>query len=98
MKTGSYVSRKRAKPDHNPQAGECSEVRKTTARVALIVFSRTDGGRSKRNCRISGDNQQSESTQIQTEVGKATVELEDSESWLVKTTQSIRVPRVSNRR
>ena len=78
--------------DHNPQAGECCEVRETTDRVALTVFSRTDGGSSKRNSRISGENQQSESPQIQTEIPKLTDDLEDSESWLVKTTQSIRVP------
>ena len=68
-----------AKLDHNPQAGECCGVRETTDRVALTAFSRTDGG-STRNSRISGDNPQSESPQFQTEVAKATVELEDSES------------------
>jgi len=57
-----------AKLDHNPQAGECCEVRETTDRVALTVFSRTDGGSSKRNSRISGDNQQSKSPQVQTEI------------------------------
>ena len=67
-------------------------MRETTDRVALTVFSRIDGGSSKRNSYISGDNRQSESPQIQTEIPKLTVELEDSESWLVKTTQSIRVP------
>jgi len=48
-----------AKLDHNPQAGECCGVRETTDRVALTVFTRTDGGSSKGNSRISGDNQQS---------------------------------------
>ena len=69
--------RETAKLDHNPQAGECCGVRETTDRVALTVFTRTGGGSSKRNSRISGDNQQSESPQVQTEVAKATVELED---------------------
>ena len=78
--------------DHNPQAGECCGVRESTDRVALTVLTRTDGGSSKINSRISADNQQSESPQIQTEIPKLTVEPEDSESWLVKTTQSIRVP------
>ena len=72
-----------AKLDHNPQAGECCGVRETRDRVALSVFTRTDGGSSKGNSRISGYKQRSESPPVQTEVAKATVELEDSESWLV---------------
>ena len=81
-----------AKIDHDPQAGECCEVRETTACVALTVFSRTDGVGSKRNSRMCGDNRQSELPQIQTEISKSTIELEDSEPWLVKTTKNIRVP------
>ena len=79
------------KIDHDLRAGKSCEVRATASRVALTVFSRTDCGGSKRDSRMSGDNRQSEPPQIQTGIPKPTVELEDSEPWLVKTTQSIRV-------
>ena len=89
---------KTVKIDHDPRAGERCKVRGTAARVALTVFSRTDGGgSSKRDSRMSGDNRQSEPPQIQNEIPKPTAELEESEPWLVKTTQSIRVPHGSSR-
>ena len=82
---------KTVKLDHDSRGVEHCDARGTAARVALTVFTRPDSRGRKDSCMI-GYRKQNEELLNCTELSRPKIEIENSEPWLVKTTQNIRVP------
>ena len=82
--------------DHDPLRGRRSESRGTAARAAHTVFSRADG-RGRQKSYWIGCKKRDELSPKQTETFSPEIEMKSSDSWLVKTTQNIRIPYGSSR-
>ena len=84
------------KVGHDQPKGEHCESRGTAARAALTVFSHKEGRSKQRSCWI-GHRTRDERQVKQREKTEPEIELKESESWLVKTTQEIRVAQLMSR-
>jgi hypothetical protein len=64
----------------------------TAVRAALTVFSRPNARYNRQKSCWIGCNKQSKQSPKQTEIHSPDIELKSSDSWLVKSTKSIRIP------
>ena len=94
FENGKFCLKRAEKVGHDHPKGEHCGSQGTAARAALTVFSHKDGRRKQGSCWI-GYKKRDVRQFKQSEETKPEIELEDSDSWLVKTTQEIRIaPRV----
>ena len=91
---GKFCLKRADKVGHDHLKREHYESQGTAARAALTVFPHKDGRRKQRSCWI-GHRTRDERQIKQSGRSEPEIELKDSDSWLVKTTQELRIaPRV----
>ena len=94
FENGKFCLKRADKVGHDHPKREHCESQETAARAALTVFSHKEGRRKQRSFWI-GYKKRDERQFKPSEKTKPEIELKDSDSWLVKITQEIRIaPRV----
>ena len=94
FENGKFCLKRADKVGHDHPKREHCESQGTADRAALTVFSHKEGRGKQRSCSI-GHRTRDVRQCKQSGKTEPEIELKDSDSWLVKTTQEIRVaPRV----